>query len=365
MRFRRRAKLFPGVYLNFSKSGISTTIGIPGASLNFNRQGTFLNTGIPGTGFYDRKRIGGAKTTENNPLDMPIELHQTEQTRALNTKDAETTTTEGLQELKKTLLDCYEERTDLKKEIIKENGKLVFATILLIFSYLLIVGFLIDWFKYNRNQIKNYITDLKNQLENWFVNIDMKLDQKIENSYSPFLESYKQMLSCEKIWDITSTISVNQLSSRSAASTSITRREVKFGFGNIDIVKSKFDALHLENANGGDLYIYPAFVVIIDAQKKFGLVDIRELNFTFRGLRFLEEEKVPSDSIIVDHTWVKVNKDGTRDKRFKENYQIPVCLYGEFLLSSNTGLNEVYSLSNYEKAENFARSMNDFQSAIK
>jgi len=28
MGFRRRAKLFPGVYLNFSKNGISTTIGV-------------------------------------------------------------------------------------------------------------------------------------------------------------------------------------------------------------------------------------------------------------------------------------------------------------------------------------------------
>jgi len=47
MRFRRRVKLFPGVTLNFSKTGISTTVGVPGASLNFNKQGTFFNTGIP------------------------------------------------------------------------------------------------------------------------------------------------------------------------------------------------------------------------------------------------------------------------------------------------------------------------------
>lgn len=53
MRFRRKAKLFPGVYLNFSKSGISTTIGVPGASINLGKQGTYLNTGIPGTGLYD------------------------------------------------------------------------------------------------------------------------------------------------------------------------------------------------------------------------------------------------------------------------------------------------------------------------
>lgn len=31
--YRRRIKIIPGVHLNFSKSGISTTIGVKGASL--------------------------------------------------------------------------------------------------------------------------------------------------------------------------------------------------------------------------------------------------------------------------------------------------------------------------------------------
>ncbi len=68
MRFRRRVKLFPGVTLNFSKTGISTAVGVPGASVNFNKQGTFLNTGLPGTGIYDRKRIGGQKKSNQSKL---------------------------------------------------------------------------------------------------------------------------------------------------------------------------------------------------------------------------------------------------------------------------------------------------------
>ena len=66
MRFRRKAKLFLGVYLNFSKTGISTTIGVPGASINVGKQGTYLNTGIQGTGIYDRKRIGSKNNTNND-----------------------------------------------------------------------------------------------------------------------------------------------------------------------------------------------------------------------------------------------------------------------------------------------------------
>ncbi len=152
---------------------------------------------------------------------------------------------------------------------------------------------------------------------------------------------------------------------RSAAVKSVLRRDVKFELGNIDIIKSKYDALHFENANGGDLYIYPAFVALVDDNKQFGLLDIRKLEFNFWGQKFIEEEKIPKDAVIVDHTWAKVNKNGTPDKRFKGNYQIPVCQYGEMTLKSDTGLNEAYSLSSFEKSSNFAKAMFEYQKLIK
>jgi hypothetical protein len=49
-RFRKTIKLFPGVKLNFSKSGVSTSIGGPGATINISRRGTRGTFGITGTG---------------------------------------------------------------------------------------------------------------------------------------------------------------------------------------------------------------------------------------------------------------------------------------------------------------------------
>lgn len=56
-KFRKRIKIAPGLTINVSRSGISTTIGPKGANINIGKNGTYLNTGIPGTGIYDRKRI--------------------------------------------------------------------------------------------------------------------------------------------------------------------------------------------------------------------------------------------------------------------------------------------------------------------
>ncbi|MBO7476423.1 MAG: DUF4236 domain-containing protein [Salinivirgaceae bacterium] len=64
--FRKRKNILPGVTLNFSKKGVSTTIGPKGFRLSFGQNGTYLNTSIPGTGIYKRQKISGNQTSNNN-----------------------------------------------------------------------------------------------------------------------------------------------------------------------------------------------------------------------------------------------------------------------------------------------------------
>lgn len=58
-RFRRSVRLVPGVRLNFSKSGISTSLGGRGATLNIGRRGTRATIGIPGTGLSYTTTLSG------------------------------------------------------------------------------------------------------------------------------------------------------------------------------------------------------------------------------------------------------------------------------------------------------------------
>ena len=62
LRYRKSVKICKGVRVNFSKTGVSYTVGTRGASVNFGRNGTYVNTGIPGTGIYARERIGGGNS---------------------------------------------------------------------------------------------------------------------------------------------------------------------------------------------------------------------------------------------------------------------------------------------------------------
>jgi len=53
IRFRRTYKIFPGVKINVSKGGISTTVGPRGMHLTFNKQGVRQSVGLPGTGLSE------------------------------------------------------------------------------------------------------------------------------------------------------------------------------------------------------------------------------------------------------------------------------------------------------------------------
>lgn len=94
------------------------------------------------------------------------------------------------------------------------------------------------------------------------------------------------------------------------------------------------------------------------------IIGFDELRLTHSYIRFTETGSVPRDSKVIDKTWAKVNKNGTPDKRFKGNYQIPVVKYGEITLMTNTGLHEEYQFSNYEFTEEFGLAFKDYQLQI-
>ncbi len=367
MRFRKRVKVFPGFSLNFSNSGISSTVGVKGANINFSKRGTYFNSSIPGTGLYDRQKIGGfqnSTSSTNNFSDIPENSINIPEILIGEIKSADPNelTSTNLAEIKESLLEAYNDRNELTNEIFLTQKKIKTAKVIHTISQLLIFGLFIKSFKNNVVALEEYFSDIKDQLENSFVDIDILFENTFEDKYLVMVDKYKELLNSNMIWDITSSHLQDMKLTRSAASTVVTRQQVRFKFDNIEIIKSKYQAFHLENKNGGDLYIYPAFIIMLNKDKRFALIDIYDFDLNFSEQKFLEEEKVPNDTKIIDKTWAKVNKNGTPDKRFNGNYEIPIVLYGEINVTSKYGLNESYSFSSFEKSKEFAEVFNSYKS---
>jgi hypothetical protein len=372
MRFRRRVKVFPGFYLNFSNSGISSSIGVRGASVTFGKKGTYLNTSIPGTGLYHRQRLDSKRSKESaivpdiNLFSPSTGYAQTvsDLPGAIKSADRESLTSSNLQEMKETLNEAFRDRIEIKEEIQKTEKELKTAKTINLIASLLIIGLIVKFFKDNVQRKIDYLTDLQTQLASCKVDIDIILDEDFKTKYDQLKERFKILLHSDIIWDITSQVSNDSFATRSAATASITRRKVNFKFDNIDIVKSSYSALHFENANGDDLFIYPAFVIMTKNKTDFALIDLKELNMQFITLEFIEQERIPRDTLTVGETWAKVNKNGQPDRRFKDNYKIPIVKYGQMDLVTKTGLNESYCVSNHDNAEAFVERFNEYKASL-
>jgi hypothetical protein len=66
--------------------------------------------------------------------------------------------------------------------------------------------------------------------------------------------------------------------------------------------------------------------------------------------RFIEHKSPPRDGTKVDERWQYTNVKGGPDKRFKNNRRLPVMLYDEVSLTSDTGLSWIMQLSQHDPA---------------
>lgn len=370
-KFRKRLTLFPGFRINLSKSGLSATVGIRGLSVNVGKNGTFLNTGIPGTGIYDRKRIGDIPEDEKDrPVIIPEENRFTQYLPSGATEIKsfvpELLTSDGFFGLKESIIKAQEEKANLRNEYLSAKAKHSFSIFLLTVSYLLIFGFFIKWFKNNYRTKKQDTIDVHKVYEDFKLELDFDLDIQALNEYISLENNFDLLSKSMKIWDITASQENDKVKTRSAASSSITRTPVTFERGQLDYIKTKYVPLKLNNANGGSLYIYPGFLVMPSKiSAAFAIIDFRDLRFEHHTQRFIEEDAVPTDSPVVDQTWRYVNKNGTPDRRFNNNYKIPIVHYYEINFKTEKGLNESYQISNSDVGQAFSSAFEKYSESLR
>lgn len=365
--FRKRIKIIPGVHLNFSNSGISTSIGVKGASVTFGKSGVYLNTSLPVLGLHNRQKLFGGNPNPEPQVynqELPIQLSDNN----IFSADVHEITSQDMQGIKEAILLAQQQRKELKSDLLKIQASLGATKLKHILSFLLIYGLIKktipENLKIDIEAQREAIKQTEEQINSCFVKLDIEFEPEIQDKYNKLAAAFKKLTTCHKIWDVTSAHYQDRIVARSSASTIVNKRDVRFTFKTLPDIKSDFEAMYFQNVNGADLYFYPSFIVMFSDKTKFAIIGLDEIKLHYQYVRFTETGTVPIDSKIIDRTWFKVNKNGTPDKRFKGNYQIPIVKYGEISLSTNTGLNEEYEFSNYEFTEEFGNAFREYQIII-
>ncbi len=170
-----------------------------------------------------------------------------------------------------------------------------------------------------------------------------------------FLSAFEELRSCRASWRILAVGRVLDGRYNAGAGETLKRKTASLGMGGVKHVKCNIDVPWLA-AGPNMFYFYPDRIFVV-SWKQVAVCTYESLSVGARLTRFIETDGVPSDSQVVGHTWRFVNKNGSPDRRFKDNRQIPIAQYEELKLSSAQGIQELYHFSRVGRGESFANSL--------
>lgn len=354
--FRKSVKAGPFRF-NFSKSGIGVSTGIKGFRVGSGPRGHYIQAGRGG--IYYRATLKPQATKHNRASYnrhthseyLPIPPPQTAPHDGVEMIEIESGDVSAMTSV------AFE---DVLAEINKKSKQLRMARALPIaaISFWLILVFKVDM---------SLAAGLVATLIAWSVGIWLDsfkrstvlmydLEPSFNELYQSVIQAFDGMAASDSKWHIEAGGAVRDRTTwkRNAGASHIVRKSnTELTYKLPSIVKSNITppVMHVGRQV---LYFFPDLLLVEDGSK-YGAIGYPQLRLRAEPSNFIEEGRIPRDAQIISHTWKHPNKGGGPDRRFSNNYQIPVCRYEALHLSSVSGLNELVEFSRVGVASAFAK----------
>ncbi|AKH69387.1 Protein of unknown function (DUF4236) [Spongiibacter sp. IMCC21906] len=315
------------IRFNLSKSGVGASVGITGFRIGMRPDGSsYVHAGRHG--LYMREELGGRRGGGSQPVySQPEELPPTQKFDAVSTRDL---TSPERKQLIDRLNKSYKDfRLDY---LVFVAAVVAFGAAWLNESQLgmaiaggvgIVLGIAASVFESRRRTVKIFY--------------DFEADDT--SSFSKLVQAVNHLAECKRLWayvDSRDLTSAHESKVNAGASSLVNREAAAVGTGTPPWVETNVTIPTLK-ARGVTAYFMPDCILVYDSSG-VGCVEHASLSFSTSAERFIEDGPVPPDSDVVDTTWKYANKRGGPDRRFKDNKEIPICLYGKLDLSTSAGL---------------------------
>lgn len=355
LRLRKSINLGGGFKINLSKSGIGYSWGTKGYRVTKTARGTTRRTySIPGTGISWVNESGGRNRSRPNNHRNTIGRQRIRQpyqpTQSIPKQQYqqpyEQTTTKTIESADIEQFKEAEEGTvsDALERTIRLNwiGTLLLFGILLVvihpvFLLIPVVGIILKIVAHTVGR----------------VNLEYSFDPEKQDEHNRRIGAWQLLAEGNMEWQVLSEqLDINQ-KTNGGVNRSLNRKICQISKGHPFYIATNVDTIQIALANNEILIILPDKVFFVK-KRKVGMIDYSDFRISVSSVRFVESNPVPKDSQVVGQTWQYVNTNGTPDRRYKNNRQIPICLYGEVFLRSSSGLNVELQISNIQNTRDFA-----------
>jgi len=324
----RKSVSFGGLRVNFSKSGIGFSAGVRGLRFGAGPRGHYVHIGT--NGLYYKKIVAARKKKSHfSELEQP------------RNSDTSINTVIPLQEIESDdVLNIYDsDSQELINEINSKYKKINLWPLGVVLSFFWISS---DYFVLGL-LLTILLVYLDRKRKTTLIIYD--IDPVSEKNIQSFYDTFEELMSAVKKWHVSAYgyVNENQRKYHAGAGELIKRSPIHIVYSVPKYIKTNVKVPCIP-VGKQKLYFFPDRVLLVE-KRKVGAVSYKNLIVECTNYRFIEEGAVPKDTIVVDYTWRFVNKKGGPDKRFKDNRQLPICLYSEIWFKSNTGLNEKIQIS--------------------
>ena len=179
------------------------------------------------------------------------------------------------------------------------------------------------------NSLQADLVDAQRQLDESHIPIDWTMADDLQARWNWFVEAMRGLArSNDAILHRGESTKIDRVVTRSAANEAVDLKATKVVFKRPAYLPAHAEATVQEvpcftSESGFAAYFFPSFV-LVERDGRFGLVRPELLQMDgIHSYRLISEDPIAGGEII-DHTWKYVNKDGRPDRRFSNNYQIPI-----------------------------------------
>lgn len=313
LRIRKSINLGAGFRVNISKSGIGYSWGTPGFRVTKTSRGTTRTTySIPGTGISYVNESGSRKHSSTIDSFASNSRSQEETTTSFETKDLSTVSSGDY----KDFVSKLQNLKDLNKFLnIALVPALFFAPYFELPFWLLLIAKI--WFRYFKK-----------------IHIDYQFED--EDSAMSQMAPFRTLKSSEMIWREVQTTTSSALKTDFGISTSSEIEPINKNGRLPFYLKSNIKPVVFQHKK--EKFIFLPEKILIEDKSNITALAYEDMSLDFGYVHFLYKDKIPSDTKVVDYKYLHINKDGSPDKRYKDNPQYPICLFCKANFSFNDNI---------------------------
>lgn len=353
-RFRNELTIVPPVRIEVTRGGLATTINWAASGTDRRPTSAKVSFGVVGD-----PRLSGP---------LPTDRYLIPGTRIdFGCGDVRAMTSAGLSDFKALLVATREREREIRSDMRKAKRQLALSWMGRALAWTTLAPAVSTSLRIKMSTTvalrRSEVSTLKGNLASSRLSISFDMDTAVAEPHRRMLAAFDELCRSQRSWVLQTAQRIDRVRARSAAEIVVAPQKASLGRRADAAVDTNDLPLALTIQGGkATAYFYPGFVLIVSvASSDFAVIDLKELMVSYGASRFTETGPVPSDAAMVGKVWAKSNKNGTRDKRFKHNRELPVMLYGEIGLSAPGGMSEVFMFSRNDACHEFVSAVNDLK----